>query len=220
MCGVIAFRSKTPNPLHLLKAHKIFIASRIRGIHAFGYSYIDQAGKMGTIRVADLTSLGNSLVGLGSRPPTSLIGHNRYSTSGDWREMSNNQPIVIRYAGESVSLVFNGVISQKTKPDYEKEYGETYVTENDGEIFLRKVADGDNYVDFVARGRFSFAGAWLNPDGEILALRNHRRPLYSATFEGGAFIASTEDIFRRVGEFKNIRALPVNEVVRLSELVP
>jgi len=123
-----------------------------------------------------------------------LIVHCRYSTSGDWKEEGNNQPIVIG----DCALAFNGVIRMSTKDEWGKEFGFKPVTDNDGEIFVRKVLDGEDWNAWVAHGAFSFAGVMLH-GGRLIALRNKQRPLWHNEAYGCNFIASTADIFNRIG---------------------
>jgi glutamine phosphoribosylpyrophosphate amidotransferase len=189
MCGVIGYSSDEPSEDHRAMLRRLFYESRVRGIHAFGFSFWDGAGVV-TQRFARLEDCLAAL----PQTTTRLIGHCRYSTSGDYATMENNQPI---QAGDT-AMAFNGVISMATKPEYEQEYGRRYDTENDGEIFLDKFVRNDGWEEFVAGGRFSFAGLVLHRD-QLVALRNSRRPLYRCDEAGGRFYASTADIFRRAG---------------------
>mgnify|MGYP000618844717 CR=1 FL=1 len=47
-----------------------------------------------------------------------IIYHNRYSTSGDYKNHENNQPIF----NNELSLVFNGVLDMGTKKQIENKY--------------------------------------------------------------------------------------------------
>lgn len=189
MCGVIGYSSNNPSENHRVMLRRLFFESRVRGLHAFGFSFWDGAGVV-TNRFARLEECLAAL----PQVTTRLIGHCRYSTSGDYRTPENNQPI---HTGD-VALAFNGVISMATKPEYERQYGRKYATDNDGEIFLDKYVRGDNWEKFVAGGRFSFAGVVLHRD-TLVAIRNSRRPLYRCDEDDGVFYASTADVFRRAG---------------------
>lgn len=189
MCGVVGLSADDPQPRHSAMLRRLFEESKVRGMHAFGFSSWDG----GTVLTRRFLRLGECLAAL-PPCPTRLIGHCRYATSGDYKTLDNNQPI---HAG-GAALAFNGVISMATKPEYERQYGRQYATDNDGEIFLDKFLRGDDWERFVAAGSFSFAGLVLRA-GEIVALRNQRRPLYRCREEGAVFFASTADIFRRAG---------------------
>jgi hypothetical protein len=95
-------------------------------------------------------------------------------------------------------MAFNGVIRMSTRDQWGREFGFKPTTDNDGEIFVRKVLDGADYEEWVAHGSFSFAGVMLYR-GELLALRNAQRPLYQVRDASGHYIGSTVDIFKRAG---------------------
>jgi glutamine phosphoribosylpyrophosphate amidotransferase len=196
MCGVVGYASECVKSGVLDILTNIFWQSKVRGLHATGYSYWDGnnpvTNKFRTfveLRMS-LSALWPSFVGA----PLRLIGHTRYSTSGDWHNPHNNQPLAI----EDMALVFNGCIHMGTRLEYGAVYGEQYTTDNDGEIFCRKVLAGEDWESFVARGRFSFAGLFLRA-GSVHGVRNAQRPLWAGVFGGDEFVASTRDIFKRSG---------------------
>lgn len=191
MCGIVAVWSPEPQPLVAERFAILMHEARVRGLHAFGAAWATPVTRV----VGD--NLDELLGFVDERaldvPFAALIGHTRYSTSGDWREPLNNQPIVA--AGRA--LVFNGVIHMGTKPEFEQAFGVECETANDGEVFLRRLELGDDPLTFVRSMRGSFAGAWFDPDGRLCALRNDRRPLWWARDEDRVLIASTRDIFAR-----------------------
>jgi len=189
MCGVIAYFSPKPSKKHTQEISDLFEQSKIRGLHSFGFSARIN-GKIQTFKEWDLKKLQEKIVSI---PKFDLlVGHTRYSTSGDFKDHSNNQPIDI----PGIALAFNGVITQASKEEYEKTYGKQYVTENDGEIFARKVLDGEDWEEFVFDGSFSFAGAFISKKGAY-ALRNPNRPLWMLERSDARFLASTKNIFER-----------------------
>ncbi len=187
MCGIVAYYSKNPTKEHYQKLRNLMTESKVRGLHSFGIAENWENGHA-------LVAKRHSLVGEFDSLPHCVLFHNRYSTSGDYKDHNNNQPISI----QQVNLVFNGVISMKDKAGMEKEYGIKMETDNDGEIFIHKILEG-THVDFLKQGSFSFAGVWLNFRGEMYAIRNKNRPLYYLKDEEAIFIASTKDIFKRAG---------------------
>jgi len=189
MCGVIGYSCDDPQPHHAESLRSLFYESRVRGLHAFGFSTWD-GEQVVTERFLGL----KECLAVIPRGPTRLIGHCRYSTSGDYQTVANNQPLQIADA----AMAFNGVISMATKQEYERQHGREYATENDGEIFLDKFVRNDGWLEFVARGRFSFAGLTLQ-GGRLTALRNKSRPLFRVDRGSATFFASTADIFRRAG---------------------
>lgn len=213
MCGVIGY---WPGPdcdhdLQNTMYDRLMLESRIRGTHAFGIcQYDESSGLLITFRSHELTEvLGKFDSGMPS------VSHARFSTSGDWQMMSNNQPIVV---GDR-ALAFNGVIHQGTRAEMEATYGVKLKAENDGEIFLRllesygRIPTGSDEgsgamepveivaaLDIVNSFTGSFAGVWLNAsDGQLYAARNARRPLWSGVYFGALWFASTRDIFLRAG---------------------
>lgn len=225
MCGVIGFYSKEPRLAHLEAVCRLFEQSQVRGRHAYGVSmWVPDrfhADGIRTFKAFDLDTLKKAIMDLRYSPPTALIGHTRYSTSGDYKDHTNNQPI---HLGDGIALAFNGVISQAKKEEYEKTFNQRYVTDNDGEIVLRRFvasirpdpragadspARGD-FETFIEKGKFSFAGAFLEK-GKITFVRNARRPLWTAELLGGDFIASTRDIFDRSGSFRGVTEVPVGQ---------
>lgn len=189
MCGIIGMTTDNPKSSHRDLLEGLFNESKIRGIHAFGFSHWDGESVV-TKRFSRLDQCLSALPSMTTR----LVGHCRYSTSGDHAIIDNNQPIQMGCA----ALAFNGVISMATKAEYERQYGKNYATDNDGEIFLDKFSRNDEWERFIAEGQFSFAGLILFRD-VLIALRNARRPLYRCSEAGAAFFASTFDIFRRAG---------------------
>lgn len=186
MCGVIGYFSTSPNQNDLDSVKALFRESRVRGLHAFGAAWHD-GEQIRSEKTWELEPLLERLT-----PAPIIIGHTRYSTSGDWENFHNNQPIVL----PGFAMVFNGVISMKTKPEYEAEHGQRYTSENDGEIFARKVLAGEDWAGWVRNGTFSFAGLHIL-GRDLYAIRNANRPLRVYQTETAVFFASTQDIFRR-----------------------
>jgi glutamine phosphoribosylpyrophosphate amidotransferase len=205
MCGVIGFYTKKKTKEQSDKLCELFVQSKIRGLHAFGL--IVKKGK--DVHVVKTYDLAEVLNYIKNNDFNLLIGHTRYSTSGDYQDHCNNQPIHV----DKIALVFNGVISQATKAEYEKIYGKKYITDNDGEIFARKVVDGEDWKDFVWKGKFSFAGIFMQ-EHRVMALRNKNRPLWKSEEFGARFIGSTNDFFKRSG-FKNQSEIKPGELVDL-----
>lgn len=198
MCAIIGFYPRDRSEAHGELLIRLIAQARIRGLHAFGFSYFD-----GSIRTEkSFEPFPDDKIRKIARFP--LIYHGRYSTSGDWKQETNNQPIQT----ETVSVALNGVISMKPKQEYEQEFGIKCETENDTEIFNRIVERGDDPVAFVSSIRGSFAACYIK-DGEVYALRNDRRPLHLFNFEGATFAVSTVDIIRRAGFKGKVRnAIP------------
>lgn len=185
MCGIVGYSPDggvvSSDAAHLFS--RLYLESVVRGLHAFGIA--TGALVVRSFQATDVTGAFD--------PSSACVAHARYSTSGDWHSHENNQPIV--FGG--VALAFNGVISMANKETYEREFGVSCVTANDGEIFVRRLLAGDDPERFISSMSGSFAGVWLR-DGRLYAARNARRPMWRSDHHG-RWYASTRDIFTRAG---------------------
>lgn len=181
MCAVIGFYSPSPDEKAIKTLHRVFVESKIRGMHAYGYAKIENGQK----KVNKSNQLGAILKELGK--PELLIGHCRYSTSGDYKDHQNNQPL--EHQGEN--MVFNGVIDMATKPEMEQAYGIKMSCDNDGEIMLQS---GERME--MLKGNISYAGGFLK-DNQITFMRNLNRPAYIGRKHDAIYVGSTFDILRR-----------------------
>lgn len=199
MCCVIGYR---PNLSGLEGERKLFFSklmseARIRGTHSFGVAQYDSRGRIEWTKTHDLDRL--ELVVNTFDPCHHMIAHARYSTSGDYTDDRNNQPIVVsEHDATEIALVFNGVIHMGTREEFSAEYGVKCVSDNDGEVFVRRLLAGQRPIDFLDNFNGSFAGLWL-AEGALSAMRNERRPLWRAEWLDAEWFASTRDIFRRAG---------------------
>ena len=175
--------------------------SRIRGLHAFGYAFIEN-NQLVYHKFLNYKEFCDSII---ENKPNKFIAHFRYSTSGDWKIPKNNQPIIFN----QTALVFNGVIEMSTKEEMESKWECTLNTENDGEIALLQYSIGriDELIDNKTR---SFAGLFLNENNEIVAIRNRRRPMYVGEQDNCYYLASTHDILNR-SNIKNITEIRPHE---------
>jgi glutamine phosphoribosylpyrophosphate amidotransferase len=195
MCAIVGFVGDDYTALAA-----VFQESRVRGLHAFGYAY----GNGKEIVVRKFETLHGLKFQLLKDRPKSLVGHCRYSTSGDWKDPRNNQPIV-RFGR---ALVFNGVIDMGTKEEMERRHGVDLETENDGELALWALNKWSDVRSITPKQ--SFAGLWTDASGVIHVARNERRPAWVGQVGETTIIASTADILERAGI--NHRAeLPVGQ---------
>jgi len=210
VCAVLGYYSLNPTLEDRDTLVRLWQESKIRGLHAFGFASGDDGEFRCTkvLRIKEIIENTNNLW-----PFTRLLGHCRYSTSGDYREMENNQPVLL----QDQALVFNGIVSMKSRSEYEAEFKKSYATENDGEIVLRKYLDGEDWEGFVSKGKFSFAGGIFNKT-DFLILRNKNRPLYFAYRGQSVFIGSTRNILERSG-LKGAKEIPAGRVIDVRKLV-
>jgi glutamine phosphoribosylpyrophosphate amidotransferase len=182
MCALIGYSGK----YNELLIEKLLLNSMIRGVHSFGYSQYCEK-ELVTKKFLDFEEFKRSI---NLDKPSKFIAHFRYSTSGDFGNQENNQPL----QRGNVAMAFNGVISQKSKQEIEAEYDTVLQGDNDGYLLIEKYTD----QDFVRKSNITFAAVGLK-DGSLFAIRNSRRPLWYAETTGAKVYASTRDIFIRSG---------------------
>tara|TARA_R100001086_G_scaffold149480_1_gene79398 strand:+ start:1682 stop:2287 length:606 start_codon:yes stop_codon:yes gene_type:complete len=195
MCGVVGYSSNKSIEKHYKILQSIIQQSKIRGLHSFGYSYYDK--KIITKKYYNIDKVV-------FEKTNKIIYHNRYATSGDYKDPTNNQPIEYK----DKCLVFNGVLDMRTKQEMQETYNITMNTDNDGEILLQKCNNKKDIIDFVKKTTGSFAGIIMQQD-KIYAIRNKNRPLWQLKTDNATFYASTKDIFKRVNKnYKPTELIP------------
>lgn len=200
MCSVIGAIIKEPSAEDFLMLHRVFLESKIRGMHATGISYVKH-GKIITEKLpvpADefpfyFPSYVNEDGSL------YLIGHCRYSTS----DLEFNQPI----ANENLSVVHNGVITQELPEKWKELYGYDCETKNDTELILHTAED---CISPLVRWKdSSLAVVELHVDKVIRFYRNGKRPLYLTSISNGCIITSTADVPKRA----EVPGFPINTLM-------
>jgi len=208
MCGIIGYYSQNPVPEHFELFYSLAKEAKIRGLHAFGVSYYEGD--------CIVTRKWFSFPNRDQMGPVCengrAIWHNRYSTSGDWRVMANNQPIDIGF----ISVALNGVITMAPKEEWEEEFGVCCISNNDAEILARILEKGVDPGKFASSIRGSVAAVWLQ-GGKVWAVRNLQRPLHYFVASGAVFVVSTVDIARR-GAGVEPRPVPPFRAIELGEL--
>jgi glutamine phosphoribosylpyrophosphate amidotransferase len=188
MCSVIGAIIKEPRAEDFLMLHRVFLESKIRGMHATGISYVKH-GKIITEKrpvPADQFPF-NFPSYVNEDGSLYLIGHCRYSTS----DLEFNQPI----ANENLSVVHNGVITQELPEKWKELYGYDCETKNDTELILHTAED---CISPLLRWKdSSLAVIELHVDKVIRFYRNGKRPLYLTSISNGCIITSTADVPKR-----------------------
>ena len=182
MCSIIGYKGKFDSKL----VEKLCFQSRIRGLHAYGFSYIEN-NKINTYKTLIYKDFINQLK---ECRPNLFIAHFRYSTSGDYKDFNNNQPL----SNENISLIFNGTISMQGKKEMELEYNIELPSENDGWLLLNKIND-DSWLNGT---KLTYATTWLD-SGALYARKNKKRPLWMSADSEKIILCSTESIFKRAG---------------------
>jgi glutamine phosphoribosylpyrophosphate amidotransferase len=180
--------------------------SKIRGLHAFGLGWAVGKG----VKVEKSNSFDRLLSLLPAKLPARIVFHARYSTSGDYTVMANNQPL----ERDGACLAFNGTLDMGTKEEMERRHGVKLLSDNDGELALLAALRG-KLGEFVAQTRGSFAGI-LVAQNTLSAVRNSRRPLWMwEDGKGGTFFASTRDIFKRADIGAEPVEVPAGQILTL-----
>lgn len=214
MCAVIGAVLKNPSLKDFEALKRVFLESRIRGMHATGMSFLPSWSKeIVTIKEAKPadyfveTHLHNDNFKdyINEDGNLYLIGHCRYSTS----DLEFNQPI----ANSNTSVVHNGVITQELPEKWKELYGYDCVTQNDTELLLHTIEDGLSPLEHWADA--SISACVLNKDKEVLVFRNGKRPLYLTSLANGYIVTSTEDIPKRAGLFFPTAEVPFNVYMTL-----
>lgn len=197
MCAILGYSTPEKPDLELIR--KLLRESKIRGLHAFGYAFFREG-----LQVKKFHDLDEAYRSLCEDAPRAFMAHCRYSTSGDYVDHRNNQPIVSR---DGRALVFNGVLHMGTKWEMEEEFKVSMDTENDGELALLLGME-----QLVRTTTGSFAGI-LAEGGRFKVVRNARRP--ATLFRRGEeiVVTSTADIGLRAGltQFRRIAPFEVLE---------
>ena len=197
MCSVIGAIIKEPRAEDFLMLHRVFLESKIRGMHATGISYVKN-GQIITEKLpvpADEFPF-NFPSYVNEDGSLYLVGHCRYSTS----DLEYNQPI----ANDNLSVVHNGVITQELPEKWEELYGYDCETKNDTELILHTAED---CISPLLRWKdSSLAVIELHVDKVIRFYRNGKRPLYLTSISNGCIITSTSDVPKRA----EVPGSPVN----------
>jgi glutamine phosphoribosylpyrophosphate amidotransferase len=200
MCSVIGAIIKEPRDEDFLMLHRVFLESKIRGMHATGISYVKH-GKIITEKrpvPADEFPF-NFPSYVNEDGSLYLIGHCRYSTS----DLEFNQPI----ANENLSVVHNGVITQELPEKWKELYGYDCETKNDTELILHTAED---CISPLLRWKdSSLAVIELHVDKVIRFYRNGKRPLYLTSISNGCIITSTADVPKRA----EVPGFPINTLM-------
>jgi hypothetical protein len=177
MCGIVGIYTEKPSQSVVTLFQLLMLESGIRGLHAAG---VYSGGKVQKYQ----GGVNEVLPQIKLDPKHKLfMGHTRYSTSGDYHDLNNNQPLQL---GE-LTLAHNGIISMSS--EFAQIFGEPCVTNNDSEVILCKVAKHalrTNLVSAIAKSlvevndisRPIFACALVHGDQDVYLFKDDIRPLH------------------------------------------
>ncbi|MBO5245270.1 MAG: amidophosphoribosyltransferase, partial [Selenomonadales bacterium] len=127
------------------------------------------------------------------------IGHVRYSTAGSSRA-SNTQPLLVRYAGGSVSLAHNGNLTNTFELRQELEsMGSVFQTSIDSEVLVNLIARSrkTTFEERVCESLEKIEGAYcfvMMTEDKLIGIRDPYgfRPLCIGKTENGGWVLSSE----------------------------
>lgn len=190
MCGIIGVYLDNISPAQLTKVRNLIHESAIRGIHAAGISFLKNK-KIVTKSAhgsADSFMEDKDLEDMIDSKGLFLIAHTRYSTS----DLRFNQPI----GDEKLAICHNGVISQAAPKHWRKLFGLIAKTTNDSELVYAAMKDKQEPLEIFGG---SMAVVVISNQKQLIAFRNHERPLWFCNQKNGVVFASTKDILLRSG---------------------
>lgn len=206
MCSVIGALIQNPTAKDFESIRKVFLESKIRGMHATGMSILFN-NKIMTFKEpvpADrFIHLDNLEEMVNDDGNLYLIGHCRYSTS----DLLYNQPI----ANDEHSIVHNGVVTQELAENWHKLFSYVCETKNDSELVLHSESPLEEYTEA------SMAVCELTSDKKLLVYRNGKRPLYLTSLTNGVIVTSTADIPKRAGIKMPAVEVPMNTYLTFDE---
>jgi len=188
MCAVIGAILKEPRAEDFLMLQRVFLESKIRGMHATGISYVKNGQIITDKRPVPADEFPFNFESyINEDGNLYLVGHCRYSTS----DLEYNQPI----ANDNLSVVHNGVITQELPEKWKELYGYDCETKNDTELILHTAED---CISPLLRWKdSSLAVCELHVDKVLRVYRNGKRPLYLTNISNGCIITSTSDVPKR-----------------------
>jgi glutamine phosphoribosylpyrophosphate amidotransferase len=193
MCAVIGAILQKPTLQDFDMLHRVFLESKIRGMHATGISYVKNDRVVTEKHPVPANEFPfNFAEYVNEDGNLYLIGHCRYSTS----DLEYNQPI----GNDLHSIVHNGVISQELPERWKELYNYDCETKNDSELVLHSHSPLEEFPDM------SMGVCELTNDKKLLAYRNGKRPLYLTSISNGCIITSTADIPKRA----EVEGFPIN----------
>jgi glutamine phosphoribosylpyrophosphate amidotransferase len=193
MCAIIGTILKEPRAEDFLMLHRVFLESKIRGLHATGIAYVKNNQVVIDKRPVPADEFPFNFPSyLNEDGNLYLVGHCRYSTS----DLEYNQPI----GNDDSAIVHNGVITQELPENWKEIYGYVCETKNDSELVLHS---DDPLQEF---SHMSMGVCKLTKDKKLTVYRNGKRPLYLTSIPSGCIITSTADIANRA----EVCGFPVN----------
>lgn len=173
MCGVFAYVGRNGEAMDLERVARIASVTERRGSHAFGFAWIDPAGRVKAFKGEGRITQHLGLLGM-ARDAAMLIGHCRFATAGDPSNNLNNHP----HPSDGGWIVHNGVVGNYH--DLMEDHHLRAVTECDSEalsLLIERLPGGmvDRFAGAVRAaapgGPVALLGLWPRPR-RLLAARS------------------------------------------------
>lgn len=189
MCGVFGFVAKGRGRLDLRQLQAIAAATEARGPDAFGFAWIDAAGRLKMYKQTGPVSRSLDALAMAADARL-LIGHCRFATHGTAANNLNNHPHPV----DGGWLVHNGVIHRHRA--IARAWGLAPVTECDSETLglLIEQLDGSLVERTIAAAQLCKSGPlallalWRSP-AQLVAVKSGN-PLHRAETRSGTYLAS------------------------------
>lgn len=164
-------------------------ATEARGPHAFGFAWIDDAGRLRSFKQSGRITDCLGILGMARRARL-LIGHCRYATHGSPADNENNHP----HPADGGWYVHNGVIPAHGRLAHR--YGLQLQTECDSELIGKLVETGRGTIlarcreaaRICSAGPYAMLGLWSRPDRLVVARAGN--PLHRGEDETGTYFGS------------------------------
>lgn len=195
MCGIFGFIAREGQTCDLGLLRKLAIETEARGPHAFGFAWIDAAGRVRSFKSPGRIS--KSLRMLSHlQDARAVIGHCRYVTNGAPHHNINNHP----HPADGGWIVHNGTI--RNHRFLVSSYGLMPSSECDSEVagllieeFNGSIRDRVRRVVNLSDGPMVLCGLWARPARLIIARRG--KPLHFGVDDRACYFASLAGVLPR-----------------------
>lgn len=189
MCGVFGFFANGDQAPNLKRIKELAVATEQRGPDAFGFAWIDAAGRLRAYKSPGRISEHLDLLDLASEARV-FIGHCRWATHGDPAVNGNNHP----HPCDGGWVVHNGVLHDHA--ELVERYDLHPISDCDSEAIALLIEDADQStlmgrvvaaLKRVGESPLVVLGVW-KPDSLIVARSGN--PLWMAETNRGMYFAS------------------------------
>lgn len=193
-----------------------------RGQEAVGIVSIHE-NKAHKLHVLGKTVISISDTELANLPGNIAVGHNRYATTGNSRQVESIQPFVMTLEKSPMVMAHNGNFTNITNLEATELSGTPFSSDSDTERFFRLMmreersgnAVEDNIIATLQKMKGSCSALHAQP-GHLIAIRDStgNRPLYWALYKEGFVVASETCAFQALG-IQAFHEVPIGTIVTM-----